>query len=284
MNDSTQAQAAGEKRFQLGAATTLAELPLNQEWFVNANRDIELGGAVTPELLDSPERQMEYAQRANTLLADHQGRRGIHGPFGGISINCPDPAIREVVARRFIQSLEFSATFGATHMVIHSPFQGWANPFLFHGPGANNVGGSVHVQATLEPVIQVAERLGITLMLENIRDLSVFEILETVKAIDSPHVRLSLDVGHCQLMTRHGGMTPDKYILEAGDYLEHLHIQDVDGESDRHWAPGDGIVSWYGIFHALRQNNTNPRMILELKDKTSIQRGAEYLIGRGFGC
>lgn len=284
MVNSTDPERADPRRFRLGAATTLDALPINRDWLVAGHRDVELSDAVGPDLLDSPARRKDYARRVNELLDGHRGRRGIHGPFHGIAVNCPDPAIQEVVARRFIQSLEFSATFGASHMVIHSPFQGWANPFLFHGAGANNVNVVPHVRATLEPVLPVAERLGITLVMENIRDLSLFAIMEVVKAIDSPRLRVSLDVGHCQTMTRLGGMTPDKYILEAGEYLEHLHLQDGDGESDRHWAPGDGLVSWYAIFHALRQVDTNPRMILELKDKSSIQRGARYLESSGFGC
>lgn len=272
------------RRYLLGASTTLAELPINRDWLVDGHRDIELGDAVSPELLDSPAQQQAYARRVNELLSGHRGRRGIHGPFHGISINCPDPAIQRVVSRRFIQSLEFGSTFGISHMVIHSPFQGWSNPFLFHGAGANNRNIVTHVRATLEPVLPVAERHGVTLVMENIRDLSVFAILEVVREIDSPHLCISLDVGHCHTMTRHGGMTPDKYILEAGDYLEHIHLQDGDGESDRHWAPGDGNVSWTAVFQALRQVDANPRMILELRDKSAVQRGAGYLVDRGFGC
>jgi sugar phosphate isomerase/epimerase len=274
---------SGTRQFVPGAATNLADLPLNLEWFVEGDRDIEFGDPIDPSFLDSPERQAVFTRTANELLANHNGRRGIHGPFQGIPTNSPDPLIREVVSKRFIQALEFTSTFGGTHMVIHSPFHSWRNPFLFFGAGSDLPKAISGVQATLDPVLPVAERYGITLVIENIFDLSAFPILETVKAIGSPNVRMSLDVGHCQLHTFQGGMTPDQYVLEAGDYLEHLHLQDVDGESDRHWTPGDGIINFRALLEALRQVNGSPRMILELKNKQDVPRGGQFLQDLGYG-
>lgn len=272
---------ASPRRFLVGAATTLPAFPLNSAWFIDANRDIEIGDAVAPELLDSADLQAAYTEKANALLDGHTGRRGIHGPFQGLSISSPDHAIREVVARRFIESIRFAATFGATHMVIHSPFMGWINPFLFSGKGSNIDTQIANIQRTLEPVIPVAEEHDLTLMIENIRDLNIFPLLETMRAIDHPNVRLSLDVGHAQLHVPIGGMTPDQYVREAGDLLGHIHLQDVDGESDRHWAPGDGIVNFRALFAALRDIDGDPRLIIELKNKADIQRGAAHLESLG---
>ncbi|MGB3329307.1 MAG: sugar phosphate isomerase/epimerase family protein [Thermomicrobiales bacterium] len=269
------------RRAIVGAATTLTEFPLNADWFRDAPRDLEIGDAVAPDLLDSAELQAAYTERALATLGGHAGRRGIHGPFQGISIASPDHAIREVVARRFIESIRFAATFGATHMVIHSPFMGWINPSLFSGKGSNIDTQIANIQRTLEPVIPVAVEHGVILMIENIRDLNIFPLLDTMRAIDHPHVRLSLDVGHAQLHVPVGGMTPDQYVREAGDLLGHIHLQDVDGEADRHWAPGDGIVNFRALFAALREVPNDPRLIIELKDKADIQRGAAHLASLG---
>ncbi|MGN6483862.1 MAG: sugar phosphate isomerase/epimerase family protein, partial [Thermomicrobiales bacterium] len=246
-----------------------------------ANRDIELNDSVTPDLLDSPDLQAAYAERANALLAGHTGRRGIHGPFMGMSIGSPDPAFQHLVARRFIESIRFGATFGATHMVIHSPFHGWVNPFLFAGKGSRLAPQIDWVRRTLDPVIPVAEEHGLTLVIENIFDPSIVALLETVRTIDHPNVRLSLDVGHAQLTVPQGGMTPDQYILEAGDLLGHVHLQDNDGLSDRHWATGDGLVNFRAIFTSLRAVHGDPRLIIELKDRADIQRSAAFLASLG---
>ena len=277
----SQSPDAPARRFLVGAATPLAELDLNRDWFVDANRDIELNDAVSPENLDSPGRQAAYAERANALLAGHTGRRGIHGPFMGMSIGSPDPAFQQLVARRFIESIRFGATFGATHMVIHSPFHGWVNPFLFAGKGSLLALQIDWIRRTLDPVIPVAEEHGLTLAIENIFDPSIVALLETARTIDHPNVRLSLDVGHAQLTVPHGGMTPDQYVLEAGELLAHVHLQDNDGLSDRHWAAGDGIVPFRAIFESLRAVDGDPRLIVELKKRADIQRSAAYLESLG---
>lgn len=265
----------------LGAASRLEDIAQNQAWFLNAPRDIEIGGAVLPDLLDQPDRQPEYAARLREQLAGHTGRIGIHGPFQGFLINPPDPFFQRAVAQRFIQSVRFAASFGASWMVIHSPFQGWTNPFIPQGAGSNLAGMIEHIRATLAPVLEVCGELNVQLVMENIRDLNIFAIIETVRAIDHPMLRISLDTGHAHQHVKLGGMTPDQYIREAGDLLAHIHLQDSDGEADRHWAPGYGTIPWYGIFSALRETGAQPRLILELKDKSTIQQGAAYLSSLG---
>ena len=37
----------------------------------------------------------------------------------------------------------------------------------------------------------------------------------------------------------------------AGERLIALHLQDVDGEADCHWVPGDGVIDWAAMGQAL---------------------------------
>ena len=60
-----------------------------------------------------------------------------------------------------------------------------------------------------------------------------------------------------------------------------MHIQDTDGYSDRHWIPGDGTVRWHAVFRALGRLSVKPRLLIEVKDKTQIRRGADYLESLG---
>ena len=270
------------KRFILGAATTLAELPINKDWFLEANRDLEIGDATDPFLLDDIDEQKRRAEQINQLLDGHTGRRGIHGPFRGVPLNSPDTLIQDVVAKRYVQAIEFTAMFGGSHMVIHSPFHGWVNPFTFGGDLVEVDKSIELVRQTLSTVLPVAEANGVTLMLENIFDFNCFPIVRLMEALDHPNLRMSLDVGHCELKVGLGGMPNEQYIRSAGKWLEHMHIQDNDALSDRHWAPGDGCINFHAIAEALRLGEQNPRMIIELKDKHAIQRGNEHLVARGF--
>lgn len=270
------------KRYTLGAATNVADLHLNRDWFLEGNRDLEIGDAADPLLLDDRDEQQRRADQINQMLDGHTGRRGVHGPFRGVPLNSPDPLFQQLVAKRYNQAIAFTAMFGGSHMVIHSPFNGWVNPFTFGGDPVEMEKNIELIGATLADVLPVAEANGVVLVLENIHDFSCYPVLAVMEAINHPNLRLSLDIGHCQLRVPQGGMPNDQYIRDAGAWLEHIHIQDNDALSDRHWTPGDGLINFASIFEALRQGEQNPRLIIELKDKTAIQRGAAFLNERGY--
>ncbi|MCX7328327.1 MAG: TIM barrel protein, partial [Hyphomicrobiales bacterium] len=65
------------------------------------------------------------------------------------------------------------------------------------------------------------------------------------------------------------------------DMLHHVHLQDSDGHADRHWNPGEGDIQWHAVFRALGRLSSDPRLILEVRDKATVRAGAEHLIGLG---
>jgi sugar phosphate isomerase/epimerase len=264
----------------VGAATSIAELPRHAEWLIEGQRDLEIQDPCLQENLDAGNWEQK-ANEAKQILAGYTGRLGIHGPFFSLALNAMDPRIREVTNERLIQALNYGSLLGATHMVIHSPFLSMGNPFVNFGGALGTQKQIEMIVATLEPVIKVAEANGCILAIENILDTSAYALVQTAKTFDSETVRLSIDVGHAQLRAAHrGGTPPAQWIEETGPYVAHLHLQDTDGENDRHWAPGDGIISWYGIFDALSKLEHNPRKLIEVSPQ-NVQRGFRYLQERG---
>ncbi|BDP43737.1 hypothetical protein DAETH_37060 (plasmid) [Deinococcus aetherius] len=191
-----------------------------------------------------------------------------------------DPAVRAVVAGRLHRGLEFGAEIGATHMVVHSPFDFFGHPLVAHTKvtGLDEQLGLVH--DTLGEVVAYAASVGCTLVFENIRDLNPAPLLALVRSFDSEFVRVSIDVGHAALMQPKGGPSPDHWIREAGELLGHLHLQDNDGLLDRHWAPGQGDINWRAVFRALREVGGSPRLILEVKPE-EIGESASWLAAQG---
>ncbi|MFC1477224.1 sugar phosphate isomerase/epimerase family protein [candidate division KSB1 bacterium] len=41
--------------------------------------------------------------------------------------------------------------------------------------------------------------------------------------------------------------TPEEYIRNVGSTITTLHISDYDGEDERHWLPGEGIINWNNV-------------------------------------
>ena len=120
------------------------------------------------------------------------------------------------------------------------------------------------------------------MVIENIEDVDPHARVDLAKSFDSDAVKVSLDTGHANYaFGSTNGPPVDYYVRAAGDMLTHVHLHDTDGHADRHWAPGDGTIPWMEVFRALSQLTSHPRLILELRDKTRLRAGADYLIGLG---
>ena len=264
----------------VGCNSTIDELPVLRDWLLDGQRDLELGDPVAWQNLDGG----NWKERAAVLrghLPGYTGRIGVHGPFWGVVINAPDPEIRAVMSKRLLQGVQFAAELGATHMVVHSPFTVMGNGFMQMTSETDLNNNIDWIHATLEPVVRFAETVGCMLVMENINDQNPDALLATVRSFDTKTVRISIDVGHAQLQVRRGGMPPSQWILATAPYLEHLHLQDNDGMNDRHWAPGDGEISWYSVFESLATLDHEPRLILEMKHRHNTERGHRYLVERG---
>lgn len=263
----------------LGAAMPIADLPQHVDWIVSEQRDLELWDPSYAETLDGDWQTL--AQQARALLSSYTGRLGIHGPWNGLPLICADARLRALVVERLNQGLAFAAAIGATHMVVHSPFDFFGSPHVAHTRSAGLDEEIALVHATLADVLPQAEAIGCTLVIEVCSDTNTRPLIELVESFRSELVRLSIDVGHALVMQRSGGPPPDQWVRDAGPLLAHLHLQDNDGLLDRHWAPGEGSLNWYALFEALAELEQRPRLLLELAHTTKIPQGAAYLAGRG---
>lgn len=266
--------------FIAGAALPVSRLEEFRDWLIDGQRDLEIQDAFRPEVLDGDWRSL--ARQAREALKGYSGRLGIHGPFDGLPLSTTDPKVREVVTSRLLQGLNFAEAVGATHMVVHSPWLNLGHPFIPHSPyyERNDIIG--RVQQTLAPAVKRAEQIECSLVIENIFDQHPAPWVELIESFDSSFVRASIDVGHAYIMHRAGGASPDAFVRAAGPLLEHLHLQDTDGLSDRHWRPGVGNINWFALFDALNTLDHNPRLILELHDHDEIHAGALWLYDNGF--
>jgi len=248
----------------VGAAMPIGLLPTHRNWLLeHQGRDLELQDGYMPAVLDGDWKPL--VAKAKEALDGYTGRLGIHGPYDGLWMASSDPLVRRMIAERYNKALEFAADLGATHMVIHSPFLFFGHPQMAH-TFANGLRQQIeYVHDTLEAVLPMARNLGLTLVIENISDTSPAPLRALVQSFDSEHLRMSLDVGHAFLMQQVGGPTPDQWVLEAGQLLGHVHLQDNDGFLDRHWNPGQGSINWRALFRALAKIDARPRMILEVR-------------------
>lgn len=264
----------------LGAALLPEDLAAHHNWLREKPRDLELQGFHGAEIDGVDVKAM--AADVRPLLDGMEGRIGIHGPHRGFTLDTEDPEVRAVVHRRLDQGLDACGWLGATQMVVHSPVKAW-----YHENLDNLHDGwerfQHRVDLTLRPAIARAEDMGVELVIENIEDRDPSARVRLVETFSSSALKVSIDTGHAAYA--HGiGNAPavDRYVRAAGDLLAHVHVQDTDHFADRHWAIGDGNLPWMSIFAELGKLSSNPRLIIEIKDKTAVQRSAAWLVDRGF--
>ena len=256
---------------KIGACLKATEIADHRDWLFDAGRDIEIQDFMSHAALTT-----EFEDRisaAKSALNGHEGRTGIHGPFEGLDIDNKDAELQPLITARLLKALEAADRIGARQMVLHSPYTLWFqnNVFSWKGYVQNKL---ERIHDILNPVVKAAEEAGQTLVIENIQDVRPETRRLMVDSFGSDAIALSIDTGHAQLARRMSGAPPvEDFVRDAGDQLAHVHLQDVDGHADRHWAPGEGEIEWTAVFRALGECPSAPHLVLELRNKADIPKG-----------
>lgn len=246
----------------IGACLTVGAAEQLQTWLFDKDRDLEIQDFVFPETLESGGH--DIVDRYAGLLDGFRGRIGIHGPFFGLDLAAIDPDIQAVVRKRLLQGLDACEALGATQMVVHSPFTVWHHLNFGNSPQMKQRIVETF-QDNLAPVVSRAEDIGCTLVIENIEEADPLERVRLADAFGSDRVRVSIDTGHANCAHGSFGAPPvDQFVKAAGGRLEHVHLQDTDGQADCHWLPGNGTVNWPAFFEALRDHCDQPRLVIEV--------------------
>ena len=190
-----------------------------------------------------------------------------HSPFGAHwDMNCPYPAIRKQMFAFHKLILEICAYMKVDTITIHVGNN--------HFSPANNYPLEQNIcwiKETLAELLPVAEKLGITICIENIWfPTNTPEILLDIKScFPTENLGLCYDAGHANLMNKGrfdensfpnndwaaAGMPGPKWddqILEKMlPHIVNCHLHDNWGVRDEHNLPGCGNVDWKHIMPTL---------------------------------
>jgi hydroxypyruvate isomerase len=149
----------------------------------------------------------------------------------------------EAVIRSAEETVPIAERLGCRRLVIHGTQ-------LHDGVAVNPVSqvtGTTWINAyrTLSKLAELGERAGVTFCLENLNRAvdhpgvpfaRASETLELVTAVDSPALRMMLDLYHAQ--------TDEENLIElvqrAGPFIGHVHVADVPGRHE----PGTGKINY----------------------------------------
>ena len=173
--------------------------------------------------------QFETTHVAVTKELTGVGRRLLHAPFNELFPCAIDPKARQLAAFRFSQAAALAQAYDAGKLVLHGGF----NPQMYYPQW--------YVEQSVLFWKDFLKTLpeGLTICVENVLEPTPDMLLDIVRGVEDPRIRLCLDVGHVNAYSKIPAKT---WLTECGAYLSHLHIHNNDGTWDTHSALYEGTL------------------------------------------
>ena len=186
----------------------------------------------------------------------------LHAPYNELFPCAIDKKARELAAYRYRQAIGLAKSYNAEKVIIHGGF----NPWIYFPVWYIE-------QSVLFWKEFLAKDPGVQIVLENVLEEDPQWLLDIVKGVDDPRLRLCLDIGHVNAYSK----VPVMDWLEAwAPFISHFHIHNNDGSRDQHNALTDGTIPMEQLLNRAQVLCPDATYTLELmKDTPSVQWLAE---------
>ncbi|MCP5453792.1 MAG: sugar phosphate isomerase/epimerase [Spirochaetaceae bacterium] len=235
----------------------------------NVDRLVDAGADGVELMIDGAgwngvyDRPADYAR----ALAGKGVEYSVHVPVWDANLTSENPRIREATAATYRFSIEFAATIGARHVVLH--------PGCVSDPRFSRHAAMERARDAVAALVAFNEAYGRSLLVENIgsRDSCIFTESQFAAFLDGfpPEVGYVVDVGHANVC----GWRLESLLPALGARLRAMHLHDNDGGSDAHAPLGRGTVDWPAVMAAAARGGADPALVLEYDIGTDLRRLAE---------
>ena len=162
------------------------------------------------------------------MMLDGIPRTTLHGPFNELFPCAIDLKARSLAAYRYRQAIDLAKRYGSKKVIFHGGY----HPWIYY------------------PVWYVEQSIvfwkdflkkdpGVEIVLENVLEEEPGMLLDIVKGVDNPRLRLCLDVGHVNAYSK---VSVKDWLKAWAPYLSHFHIHNNDGSWDTHSALDCGSI------------------------------------------
>lgn len=223
---------------------------------------LEINHTCISENLDVPNRVRlleEIGADIQTAGITDSHRLFLHGPFTEIHPAAIDYRAKEFGMERLNQAFEVASSFGIDRMVVHT---GWL-PFIYFKSWQAEKGAEFWQRFMAD------KPSDFRIFVENVLEDEPYMMLDMMKQIDNPAIKLCLDVGHANAMT--GADVPvTKWIEVLGPHIGHFHLHNNDGAGDSHSAFDKGSMDFAEILRAIAENcDPSATLTIEAHDARS---------------
>lgn len=204
---------------------------------------LELNHTCISEMLDLSNRDAlleEIRRDMDASGADTPQKLLLHGPFTEIYPAAIDYRARELGMQRLNEAYEVAETLGVTRMIVHN---GWL-PFIYFKSWQTEK-GALFWQAFLRD-----KPADFELCIENVLEDEPDMLVDMMRQIDDPRIRLCLDIGHANAVTAKN-LPVTRWIQRLAPYLAHFHLHNNDGSGDTHAAFDAGSIDMQEILQTI---------------------------------
>ena len=206
---------------------------------------LEINHTCISEELDPSNRRNLLAQiRKDIAAAGVSDPSGLflHGPFTEIHPAAIDYRARQMGMERLNEAYEVAAALGINRMVVHT---GWI-PFIYFKSWQAEKGAEFWQKFMSD------KPSDFHIYVENVLDDEPYMLLDMMKRIDNPSIKLCLDTGHANATTS-PELPVEKWIEVLGSHIGHFHLHNNDGTGDSHRPFDCGSMDMNSIFSAINK-------------------------------
>lgn len=183
----------------------------------------------------------------------------LHAPFNELFPCAIDPRARALAKERYLQAISLAKQYGAHKVVIHGGYNHWIYFPVWYTEQ------SIPFWKEFAPLVPE----GITVCLENVLEEEPNMLLDIVKAVDDPKIRLCLDIGHAHAYSKVDVM---EWVECWGPYISHFHIHNNDTSWDNHCPLNEGTIPMKALLERACEICPEATFTLELVDSASSIR------------
>lgn len=225
---------------------------------------LELVDFASPKVINDVH---EYHKRETfylDALSSFKRSLTMHGAFIDMQIHSPIQEIRQIARQIIIKNMETAQKLGAESIVFHTNF----NPVI-----RNPIYRKLWVDASVSFWQEISVRYPTEILLENMWEADILHLQLLMDKLESAQINLCFDTGHHHVFSK---QPVADWFAAFPNRITYLHLNDNHGYVDEELAIGDGSINWEQFNDNLRQLDSHPRIVLEVRNLENIKKSIDF--------
>lgn len=176
----------------------------------------------------------------------------LHGPFNELFPCAIDLKARSLAAYRYRQAIDLAKRYGSKKVIFHGGY----NPWIYYPEWYVK-------QSVVFWKDFLKKDPGVEIVLENVLETQPEWLVDIVKGVDNPQLKLCLDIGHVNAYSKTSVM---EWLEVCAPYISHFHIHNNDTTWDTHSALDDGIIPMKELLMQAEKLCPNATFTLEVME------------------